>query len=618
MEHLIKSKLLSMSNLEFNQFLSQFVTIIGRKIFINLLFDHCTESAPTINGYNHILNSSQSFKLIDTLPILSSIISRRASPSSSPDISINLSPSQSGFKHQQQNNKQFASRLNLDNVNKTKYAQNENHNKVIPKSESNDNNNQHNIYNLPTSLLSNFASYLECKSYFSFARTCTKIYISSHCPLTLQHLNLKQIPTSQSLTRFKWIKSLNMNIKHFNSQISNNNKYVWSKSNCIETLKLSNLMGTEQDMATFMNNNYIMFNANYRRKYSLTPNPIQNNYFKFPNNFTNNLSMSKIVRKQNNSQKIKSYLRTLALANFGTNLCGYNTILFCKLLTQFPMIKRLILWDIHLSNKGQLQYLLHSEHLDKEIFPNLTELVCTYNVNKELTQQLIYSLGHKLKSLALWQVNDIKINQTKGFPNLEELVLFIHGFSQILNTLKSAKIHNLKRVKLSNNDQKMMKQCIEWFLNKSKHPKLERLQINVQCKYLKYVMDKVYDNIKTKRDKLVVGFQCNWSQDIIQLLDEMVVKLRDILMENTSDFALNLKIENVRRYSHGIMLNTNDDIWLNTVEIWMNKLNLMETNNEFMTIYEFKTVRNTDIFSFTVANKECKIEGYGYSFIDLL
>ena len=92
----------------------------------------------------------------------------------------------------------------------------------------------------------------------------------------------------------------------------------------------------------------------------------------------------------------------------------------------------------------------------------------------------------------------------------------------------------------------------------------------------------------------------------------MLIKLRDLLKQNTSDFALNLKIENVRKY------NTNDDIWLNAVESWMNKLNTMESNNEFVTIYEFKTIRNTDCFSFTVANTECRIDGYGYNFIDLL
>ena len=76
-------------------------------------------------------------------------------------------------------------------------------------------------------------------------------------------------------------------------------------------------------------------------------------------------------------------------------------------------------------------------------------------------------------------------------------MLFVRGLSDILNVLKNAKMTNLKRVKLSNNDQTMLKQTISWILSEE-NSKLERLQINVQCKYLQYVMETVHENIKRR------------------------------------------------------------------------------------------------------------------------
>ena len=268
--------------------------------------------------------SPSSIKLIDTLSILSSIVSRR---SSSPAISSPKSHSyQSGFPSQTLH-KQFPLDLGVNKPNSNQ-LQSKQYNK-----HQNISKGTCNLYVFPSSLISTCASYLESKSYFSFARTCIKIYFSCHCPLTLQHLNITQIPSTQSLLRFKCIKSLNINIKYFNNQfpdnsylhgigsrINNQNKYVWSKSNCIETLKLSNLNGTEQDMATFINNDYITFNRKSQSQLqSLSDASPQNkNRFKSSNHFSskarNSLEMVRESHKTTTKESTNGYLRTLALA----------------------------------------------------------------------------------------------------------------------------------------------------------------------------------------------------------------------------------------------------------------------------------------------------------------
>eukprot|EP01084_Bolivina_argentea_P074624 135349_1 len=526
MNHLIKSKLLSMSNCEFNQFITQLINISGRKTFIDLLFEHCIENE---NNPMQAQTNGSSIKLIDAISILSSIISRRKTK---------LKPEQ-----------QFDTNV----ANQT--------NQPMLTSENNEIIQTNYFHMLPSILISNTASYLHCNDYFNFANCSLKTYISCHLPCKLQHLPLKKYPTNLSLQRFKWIKSLIINIKYFNEHYEN--KKIWNK-NCLSTLKLSNLNGNESDPATFMNNNSIVFN---------------------------------------------NKLQKLCLANFGTNLSPYNAILFGKLLTNFKMINELVLWDIHLT-KG---YLMNEKDIIKW-FPNLDRLVCTYNVNKQLTFSIIHSIGHRLKALALWQVNNIKVN-SKGLPKLEELVLYIHGFSQILHCFQNANVSKLKCVKISSDNKEMLSGVICWIF--SKQHNLQRVQINIQSKYLKYVMElcanMLNDNlVKSMRisNKLVIGFHSNWNDGIVKYLEKMVVKLRDLLYGN--EFALTIRMENRRQYNqiHG------DDVWLNMVENWLNKLNGM--NIKFNTIYEFKTVHCTDIFSFTISNKNCKIHGYRHDFIDLL
>eukprot|EP01083_Nonionella_stella_P174093 602496_1 len=112
------------------------------------------------------------------------------------------------------------------------------------------------IDHLPSTLISECASYLPLNQYVLFSQTNRQIFVSTHKPFQLYHLPssaFRDCPQTTSMHKFKSVKSISLDI---NEKISIANQSIWKHSS-FDKVVLSNTGEGDKQWASFFNKNII-------------------------------------------------------------------------------------------------------------------------------------------------------------------------------------------------------------------------------------------------------------------------------------------------------------------------------------------------------------------------
>eukprot|EP01083_Nonionella_stella_P174092 602493_1 len=117
------------------------------------------------------------------------------------------------------------------------------------------------IDHLPSTLISECASYLPLNQYVLFSQTNRQIFVSTHKPFQLYHLPssaFRDCPQTTSMHKFKSVKSICIDMGDFNQEISTQsaNQSLWRYSS-FDKVELSNKGNDQKQIKLFFNRNII-------------------------------------------------------------------------------------------------------------------------------------------------------------------------------------------------------------------------------------------------------------------------------------------------------------------------------------------------------------------------
>ena len=268
------------------------------------------------------------------------------------------------------------------------------------------------LFNLPYALISESASFLEMREYFTFARCNRKTYLALYQQPKLScspfeifvNCNESKIPPSFQYNVFRNCQSVEINTALFTDTIPFQNQFMWKSNNNITSLTLSQ----SSKLNLFL--------------------------LRQPLNFT-------CIKRLG--------LRYLDYPSYGQIDYAQNAQSFINTFKYFPSLKALELGYITLKTNASPAIMTNPFNaLTKNVqndLSNIIHLKLWMNVPADLQLILLTTLGPQLEVLAL-RASDIILPGTLGFGKLEELSVYIATAQGLNGFYQDSKLLNLKRI----------------------------------------------------------------------------------------------------------------------------------------------------------------------------